>query len=139
MRDDQSLFQEGLELYRRHDADALALLYSPDVEVVMPFGTVSGRGAAADLWRSWFAAFPDVDSDIGQVEWGDGGFVVPWVETGTHLGPLEFGGTSFPPSGRRLEWSGRTVYATEGGSIRRAEYQVDPAPLMALLAPEISA
>lgn len=133
---DEALYRELEEHYRRHHALALAEFYAVDAEVVTPLGTFCGRDEIAAMWKLWFEAFPDIDSEIEGIEFGGTGFVVSWSEAGTHLGAVEFGGSPIAPTGKRLEWSGTTVYSSSAGRIVRAEYQVDPLPLLTLLGQE---
>jgi hypothetical protein len=134
--DNHALFEEATRLYRAHDAAALSALYSTEAVMTMPFGEAKGSQEIKEMWDAWFKAFPDIDSEFGTIEFQETGFTVPWDETGTHLGPLEFRGASFPPSGRKLVWSGRSRYSTEDGLIVRVEYEIDTQPLLELLTPE---
>lgn len=56
-----TLFDRRQRAIDRRDADTLATLHAEDgvVESLMA-GTVKGRVAIAEVYRSWFKAFPDV-------------------------------------------------------------------------------
>lgn len=79
----------------RRDVDALTKLHAEDgvVESVMA-GTVRGRAAIGDVYRMWFAAFPDVTVTTDDlVIDGDRAVLVSTV-TGTDRG----GFMGLPPS-----------------------------------------
>ena len=56
-----TLFEQRQAAFLRRDVGALADLYAEDgvVESLMA-GTVRGRDAIGNVYRAWFAAFPDV-------------------------------------------------------------------------------
>lgn len=56
-----ALFARRRDAFGRHDVAALECLHAEDgvVESLMA-GTVKGRAAIGDVYKAWFAAFPDV-------------------------------------------------------------------------------
>lgn len=56
-----SLLERRREALDARDAEALVALHAPDgvVESLLA-GTVRGRAAIAEVYRTWFTAFPDV-------------------------------------------------------------------------------
>ena len=62
------LIERRAAAFNRRDVAALTAFHAIDgvVESVMA-GTVEGRGAIGDLYRTWFTAFPDATIDPGDV------------------------------------------------------------------------
>ncbi len=105
--------------YNRHDADAVAALYSADGEHEdVAFGRPKrGPDAIADGLRFFFAAFPDARWEISDRVAQDGRAVARYVLTGT----LESDMGPFKAAGQRIEIRGVQVLETEAGRIRRSE------------------
>ena len=56
-----ALFARRQDAWVRHDVAALAASHAEDCVTESPFaGTVRGREAIEQVYRHWFAAFPDV-------------------------------------------------------------------------------
>jgi hypothetical protein len=56
----EDLIERQKEAFARRDVEALAQLHAPDGKFESPaYGIVSGREAIRDVYRYWYAAFPD--------------------------------------------------------------------------------
>jgi steroid delta-isomerase-like uncharacterized protein len=91
------LFERRLAAVNRRDVRALTDLYAEDgvVESLMA-GTVKGRAAIGDVYRAWFAAFPDVvvTADDLLIDGLRAAHAV--TQTGTDIGPF----MGLPPTGK---------------------------------------
>lgn len=73
--------------FNRRDVSTLTALHADDgiVESVMA-GTVEGRGAIGDIYRTWFTAFPDAAVQPGELVIDGDRAVQFGTITGTDLG-----------------------------------------------------
>jgi steroid delta-isomerase-like uncharacterized protein len=83
----ETILTEWLAAWRRADASALAAAFAEDADYTgMLTGTIRGRKAVEALYRSWFAAFPDMDFTVeSRLVHGDHAAVL-WSQNGTHKG-----------------------------------------------------
>jgi hypothetical protein len=90
---DRSAIEEMLakqkDAFARRDAESLTALHAPDGIFESPaYGTVSGRAQIEQIYRYWYAAFPDF-----LLTW-DAALIDPprasyfWTFTGTAAGPF---------------------------------------------------
>ncbi len=99
--------------------DTAEEIYAPDVLFHSSSGSEDIRGmeAAKHFAASYRRAFPDLLTTVEELL-GEGEKVVArWTVRGTHQGEIEELG---PPTGKRIEATGISVYRIEGGKI--AEY-----------------
>jgi predicted ester cyclase len=85
----EDLLARQKEAYARRDVEALAGLYAPEGKFDSPaYGVVVGREAIRDVYRYWYAAFPDF-----LLTW-DSALIDPprsayfWTFNGTAAGPF---------------------------------------------------
>jgi ketosteroid isomerase-like protein len=128
----RAIAQEVMTAYDRHDATALGALYAPGAALVFPGSTFNGREEIIGMWRSWFAAFPDIASET-RIFTGPGSFALEWTERGTHSGEFVLASLRVPATGRRLDWTGVSRYEVAAGRINHVRYYVDRAALMGVL------
>jgi ketosteroid isomerase-like protein len=102
-----------------HDWDTWESLHTPDVVRTAP-----GLGAplvGADALRAGIeelhGAFPDYTLTLRDAFGGGDRLVVRIHQTGTMLGPIEFGGALVPPTGRRMEQDWVALVRFEGERI----------------------
>ncbi len=110
----QALFDRLQDAVSRRDVEALTNLHAEDgvVESLMA-GTVKGRAAIGDVYRAWFAAFPDVTVTTDRlVIDGDGAVMVSTV-AGTHRG----GFMGLPPSHKPFRVAMVRIYTLKDGCI----------------------
>jgi predicted ester cyclase len=101
------------DAFARRDAEALTALHAPDCTFESPaYGLVQGRAAILEVYRYWYAAFPDFS-----LTWETALIDPPrasymWSFTGTTTGPF-FGETKV---GSKIAMTGATenLYGEEG-------------------------
>ena len=103
------------------DEAAIADLRAPNrVGLHAPGGRLVGPGDAAANRGDGLAyreAFPDWSCTIDHLV-AEGDYVVArWTNSGTHLGTFRNARGSWPPTRRRVTWSGVNVYRFENGKI----------------------
>lgn len=106
----------------RRDPDALAQFHAEDsvVESLMA-GTVTGRGAIADIYRAWFKAFPDVVMTGGDLLIdGDRAVLINSV-VGSDIG----GFMGLPATGRPFRVSMVFIFTLKDGLIQHARHVYD--------------
>jgi hypothetical protein len=85
----EQLLSKQKEAFARRDAEALADLHAPEGIFESPaYGVISGRDAIRDVYRYWYAAFPDF-----LLTWESALIDPPrasyfWKFTGTAAGPF---------------------------------------------------
>jgi predicted ester cyclase len=110
-----SLFQKRQALWRTRDPDGLAAGHAEDGTVVSPmFGSLRGREAIGDAYRSLFTSFPDWDL-TGDDLLVDGDRVAQvFSATATHVG--EFLG--LPGTNRRFQIQGVRLFDMAGDLVQ---------------------
>lgn len=109
-----ALFAERDELWRRHDAAALAATHADDGVIVSPLlGEMRGRDAIERSYEELFTVFPDqaLDTEMILVD-GDAAALV-FRGRATHTRDL-FG---VPATGRQFDVQGVMFYKFAGGKI----------------------
>jgi steroid delta-isomerase-like uncharacterized protein len=97
--------RRAVENFNRHDASALAGLYSPAASLSDPQypEPLHGRDAVRQDFEDLFLAFPDVQIELGTVSAdGTGALAYEVVLRGTHGGPLATPDGPVPPTGRPI-------------------------------------
>jgi steroid delta-isomerase-like uncharacterized protein len=109
-----AFFERRLDLWRSHDAAALAADHAEDSLVQSPTQALQrGREAIESVYRLWFTAFPDYQFLQEEVLIdGQRAAVIARI-VGTQMG--EFFGMS--PTGRRFECRVVFVYTLKDGEI----------------------
>jgi steroid delta-isomerase-like uncharacterized protein len=109
-----AFFERRLDLWRRHDAAALAADHAEHSLVQSPTQALQrGREAIESVYRVWFTAFPDYQFLQEEILVDGHRAAVIARIVGTHSG--EFFG--MPASGRRFECRGVFVYTLKDGQI----------------------
>ncbi len=86
-KDMESLLAEWVGAWKRHDASALAAPYSEDaIYDSMLAGTIQGHVAIEALYRSWFAAFPDMEFAVERQLIDGESASIFWSQRGRHMG-----------------------------------------------------
>lgn len=100
--------------WQNHDADILVESLAENCVAESPVhGKLNGRDRIAEVYRNWFAAFPDVRFEATDVVAEPERAVMFWTVTGTHS--AEFSG--FPPTGRTFQIRGASLYTFSNGEI----------------------
>ena len=109
----ENLLERQKDAFARRDVEALTLLHAPEGKFESPaYGVIVGREAIRDIYRYWYAAFPDF-----LLTW-DSALVDPprssyfWTFHGTAAGPF-FGDVKV---GSRISMIGasESTYSEEG-------------------------
>jgi ketosteroid isomerase-like protein len=127
------VLRAAIAAYVDHDADRLETLYADDSVFESPLLVLHGAGEIAELWRAWFAAFPDVSSVFHRATVDGEVTTLDWTETGTHTGELSLGPLRQAPTGRHLTWTGQSTYRINDGRITGVRYDMDAALLLAVV------
>lgn len=114
----ETLFARRLDAFARLDATALASFHAERSVVDSPAGgTHTGREAIAQVYRGWFAAFPDFKLLREQLVIEDNHVASVAIMTGTDVG----GFMGLPPTGRHFEFPGVFLFTLEDGHIIREQ------------------
>ena len=110
----EALFRRRIAAYNRRDAEALAADHLDDCVLESPTaGHVSGRTLITEVYRTWFAAFPDLSFTLDELLVdGDRASMFASVH-GTHVG----GFMGLPPSGKRFKFSVAIICHLKDGKI----------------------
>ena len=114
-RDDtQKFFDLRIEAWRNRDFDALALTHTDDCVLESPLvGSVTGRVAIDQVYRSFLASFPDLAVDNPELIVEDGRVVQTVTFSGTNTG----GFMGVPPTGRRFSFPAALICTMRDGQI----------------------
>jgi steroid delta-isomerase-like uncharacterized protein len=114
-RDDtQKFFDRRIEAWRNHDVDALALTHTEDGILETPLaGTVTGRAAIDQVYRSFLTSFPDLAVDNPELIVEDGRVAQTVTFSGTNTG----GFMGVPPTGRRFSFPAVLICTMREGRI----------------------
>jgi steroid delta-isomerase-like uncharacterized protein len=120
------LDDEGTGAWNRHDVDGFLATLAEDFEWVddaepAPMHT---RDEARKAMQSWLTAFPDMHIDVTNRIVGDDAVAGELRFTGTNSGPLEMGGQTIPPTGRKVDAVGTYFVKTVNGKV--AEFHTHP-------------
>lgn len=109
-----AFFDRRLDAMTRHDSAALAADYAPGCVVESRMaGTVTGRAANEEVYRAWFAAFPDA-MPHREVLLIDGTQV---AEVATLAGTDKGGFMGLPASGKSFQFTIAFLYTMKDGQI----------------------
>ena len=117
-----ALLDERQAAVNRRDVEALTNLHAEDgvVESLMA-GTVRGRKAIGEVYRAWFAAFPDVTLTTDQLVVDEDRAVLVSTVSGTDRG----GFMGLPPSHKPFRLPIVFVYGFKDGKISHARHIYD--------------
>ena len=112
----EAVLQKYLAAFRTHDLEAIAALASADcvVDSVAAAG-LSGRDGIRQLYREWFAGFPDLAVHTQETLIDGDRAVVFLTVAGTDNG----GFMGLPPTGRSFRLTGAIVITVADGQIIR--------------------
>jgi predicted ester cyclase len=118
----EQLLAAHKDAYARRDAEALTLCHAEDGTFESPaYGVVHGRDAIRDIYRYWYAAFPDflLTWDSALIDPPRASFF--WTFAGTAAGPF-FGDVKV---GAKVNMQGAAEYTLSGGFIVSARHVFD--------------
>lgn len=134
----EDLLAKQKDAFARRDPDALTLLHAPGGTFESPpYGVVTGRDAIRDIYRYWYAAFPDfmltwesalIDPPRASYFWTFNGTVAgPFfgdVKVGSKISMIGATETTFGPEGIIAT---RHIFDFSGTLMRAGVLRVKPA------------
>lgn len=131
---------EPLELAMRierafadRDLEALAALWSDDIDYEAPGLALRGKAARMVAETVWLEAFPDVVVEIRHRAVDGPCVVFESVMRGTHTGPLRLGDDVLPPTGATIEGAYVSIFRFEDGKVARQRVYYDRLELLTSL------
>jgi predicted ester cyclase len=112
VEENKAVVRRAYEEVNRGDLDAASGYVAPDMA---RNGETAGREADKRRDEAMLAAFPDLHYDIEDLVAEGDTVVARWRMTGTHEGDLAGPTMSVPPSGKRIDLWGMSLYRIEGG------------------------
>ncbi|MEU7532084.1 ester cyclase [Saccharothrix sp. NPDC042600] len=129
------LDDQGTQAWNRHDVDGFLDTLAEDFEWLddaQP-APIRTRDEARQAMRQWFTAFPDMHIDVTNRVVGDEAVAGELRFTGTNTGPLELGGATIPPTGRKVDTSGTYFVKTVEGKVSQFHTHANTFGMMAQL------
>ncbi|MBI2850173.1 MAG: ester cyclase [Chloroflexi bacterium] len=125
------MVREFVAAWNKHDLEALADFYSEKIVREGRHARLEGKDALKKSWERVLRAFPDLSVDYShQFAVGTHG-VLEWVMRGTHTGTYEAYTGNILPTGKRVEWTGVSIWETDKhGLIIRERIYPDTAGLL---------
>ncbi|HLV58732.1 MAG: ester cyclase [Micromonosporaceae bacterium] len=117
---------------QEHNVEAVKECYTDDALLVTPdAGELRGREKAADYWRPFIEAFPDMTFEpLRTFEAGDTAIDEGWV-SGTHSGPMRLpDGHTIDPTGRRVKFRTVDLATVDNGKIKEHHMDFDQLDFM---------
>lgn len=131
----RELALQEMQNFNRRDFDAIERTALPDLTMInVATGEVfhgpKGLRAYAERWAT---AFPDSKVEVESVTGGPDGYVVEFIGSGTHSGPLVGPLGSLPPTGRRISLRFAEAAHVRDGKIADGRLYFDMATMMSQL------
>jgi len=116
------------EVWNAGALEACESIFSADYVGHLPGlpAPVHGPGEFRQLVEVYRTGFPDVHLTVHDMIASGDRVVVRWLSQGTHLGPM----MGMPPSGRRMEMMGISIFRMEGGRVAEEWEGFDTMSLM---------
>jgi len=111
----QEIARRFVQIWGQGNLDIIAELGAADITVQYPAmqRVITGPLAFRKMMEGFRAAFPDSSLHIDDVIAGGDKAVVRWTFSGTHQGPL----MGIPPTGKKVSWTGITIYRIVDGKV----------------------
>ncbi len=126
--DNKAIAQRFLQVWLNGSPTIVDELADPNLTVYYPVLGQPIRGAQAfkQVLGQLHSALPDVDGSVDEM-FADGDRVaVRWTIWGTHRGDL----MGIPPTGRKVKWTGITIYRIANGKVVDERGEEDALGLM---------
>jgi predicted ester cyclase len=112
------ILNRNISALNSHDIEAYLANQHPEVEFVLPDGTVlRGREQARQYAEAFLQAFPDGQLSFGQQVLEPDGAATEVIFTGTNTGPLPTPGGMLPPTGRKVRLHSASILKIRDGLI----------------------
>ena len=110
----ERFFDHRADAWTRRDLEALSSGHTDDCVLESPIaGTVRGRAAIENTYRSFFTSFPDVAADNRELVVEDGRVVQTLTFSGTNTG----GFMGMPPTGKRFSFAAVVICHFRDGKV----------------------
>ena len=127
-KQNEALVQRFIDQYlNTGDQSVLAEFLTPDCQLYCNAKCEASDVAGYDdLVTKFRAGFPDLDHTLDEVLSTDDRLAYRWTNRGTHRGEFE----GIPPTGKRIEFTGTTIFHFRDGKIAEERTSVDLLALM---------
>ena len=127
-KQNETLVRQFIDRYlNTGDGSVLGEFLTPDCRLYCNAKCEGSDLAGYDAVVSKFrAAFPDLDHRLDEVLSTDDRLAYRWTNRGTHRGEFE----GIPPTGKRIEFTGTTIFHFRDGKIAEEQTSVDLLALM---------
>jgi len=122
-QENKNIARRFIQVWGDGDLDIIEELAAPSLSVQYPImpQVVQGSKAFRKVMENFRSAFPDSELKIEEeIAEGDK-VVIRWSFSGTHQGIL----LHFPPTGKRVKWTGITIYRIADGKIMEEKGEED--------------
>ena len=115
------------DAWNRHDIDAILALHTDDsvFENHTSGGKATGKAEIRKLVEGIFATFPDLRFEGRRLYVRDGLVVQEWTARATFSVAITRAGTTYPPTGKTIEWNGMDIIPMKGGLVARKDVYAD--------------
>jgi steroid delta-isomerase-like uncharacterized protein len=113
--DNKAVARRFIGVWGKADLNIITELAVPELVVHYPVlpQPVQGRESFQKVMANFRSAFPDSDIQTGDVIAEGDKVVVRWTFTGTHQGNF----LGLAPTGKKVRWTGITIYVISGGRV----------------------
>jgi steroid delta-isomerase-like uncharacterized protein len=131
--ENKEIARRFIQVWGRGDLGIIDELASPELSVYYPSfpQAIKGGEVFKALLEEFRSAFPDSNIDIEEeIAEGDK-VVISWSFSGTHQGTLQGGNLKgIPPTGKKVEWTGITIYRIADGKVTEEKGEENTLGLM---------
>ncbi len=129
----ERLNERGLATWDAHDPEAFVDLFADDFvwyDWGLPEPIRGDKAAAAEFFRSWVGAFPDLKTKSYNSVVGDDAIATEVEWTGTNTGPLAMGANELPATNKTVTGRGSYFVRVRDGQIVEMRSHPDVAGMM---------
>lgn len=109
------------QLWNEKNLHAIDEFLAEDVIIHSPLGGFKGKSSMREIVNKWLTAFPDLSMENKGVLSDGDDVALHWAAKGTHKG--EFRGKK--PTGKKVAYSGVTIYRVKDGKIKEYWAYID--------------
>ncbi len=119
----RDLAERFIQIWGGGDLDIIDELAHPDITVTYPIlpRTIKGSRIFRRVMEGFRSSFPDSSLTIDEEIAEGNRVVIRWTFNGTHSGQL----LSYPATGRKVTWTGITIYEIVEGKVIRETGEED--------------
>ena len=115
IEENKAIARRFIQVFGQGDLGIIDELASHSLSVYYPSlpQALKGSEAFKTLVKDFHSAFPDSNVDIEEVIAEGDRVVISWTSSGTHQGALG----NIPPTGKKVKWTGITIYRIVDGKV----------------------